>query len=79
MIPPDDPDRLVDAIRELADDPQHARQLGRNGRTRFERHHERAVCCRAWTEMLEGLTRRRRPATAGGTDPDPTDHATTPA
>jgi glycosyltransferase involved in cell wall biosynthesis len=64
VIEPRDADALVNAIRELADDPEHARRLGRNGRAYFQRHHERAVCCRAWTDLLEGLGRKRHAADA---------------
>lgn len=55
VVAHDDPDGLVDAMLQLADDPAHAGRLGRNGRAYFEARAERAVCCRAWTELLESL------------------------
>lgn len=55
VVAPGDAEGLVDGIRALADNPDLARTLGHNGRRFFEGYAERAVCCAAWSELLERL------------------------
>ncbi len=55
VVHPDDPDALVEHIQRMADDTSECERLGTNGRVYMLKHHERAVGCKAWTELIEGL------------------------
>jgi len=55
VIQLNDVDTLVATIRDLADNPAHAAQLGQSGRDYFFKHHEMSVCCGQWAELLESL------------------------
>jgi colanic acid biosynthesis glycosyl transferase WcaI len=55
VIRPGDTDGLVEAIEQLADDPEAARALGQRGREAFLDEHEREVCCALWAYAIAGL------------------------
>ncbi len=56
IVPRGDPapggERLAARIRELADEPDRCRSLGRRARRVFEERFERQVCCGSWEELL---------------------------
>lgn len=45
-------DRLVTALRLLADDPAERRALGDRARDQFESHYDRPILCERWARML---------------------------
>lgn len=64
-IPLGDVDALVQSIEELAADRRQAEILGESGRGYFLEHHERAICCASWAELLDSLAGvSRRPGVA---------------
>jgi glycosyltransferase involved in cell wall biosynthesis len=46
---------LTDAIRQLADRPALAAELGQNGRRGFLRNFESRLCCQLWAELVGEL------------------------
>jgi glycosyltransferase involved in cell wall biosynthesis len=60
FTPPGDPVALAQAIRRLADDPQHAREMGINGRRCVEDHYDRARLSAQLAEIMEAMVRERR-------------------
>jgi putative colanic acid biosynthesis glycosyltransferase WcaI len=66
-----DVDTLVRALRQLASEPQTARDMGQRGRKAFLAHHDKDVCCARWTGMLGDLI--------GGTGPSRPPLVTSPA
>jgi glycosyltransferase involved in cell wall biosynthesis len=60
LVPPGDAQALADAIQQLIDDPQRARQLGEAARrTAFERFSAEAMAA-AYMELYERLLREKR-------------------
>ncbi len=47
-----DPDSLIAQLQWLASDPEHAFELGANGRRAFLDHFEREHCCDGWAALL---------------------------
>jgi colanic acid biosynthesis glycosyl transferase WcaI len=54
VVPPDDPDALVAAIRHLRDHPEVAEQMGARGRRAAEAFYSRKVATREWLALLSG-------------------------
>lgn len=57
-----DPSALAEAVRDLADHPEQAREMGRRGRAYFERRFDRGPCVAA----VERLLCRPAESTGGG-------------
>jgi colanic acid biosynthesis glycosyl transferase WcaI len=55
VIAPGDVTTLANTIRELADNPALARDMGERGRRALQQQHDRAHRCEAWRRMLEEL------------------------
>lgn len=55
---PGDPAKLADAVRELAADPAHARQMGANGRRYIEEHFDRVKLADQLVDLIEKLGKR---------------------
>ncbi len=55
---PGDPAKLADAVRELAADPAHARQMGANGRGYIEDHFDRVKLADQLVNLLEKMAKR---------------------
>jgi glycosyltransferase involved in cell wall biosynthesis len=53
LVPPGDPAALAAAIRELADNPARAEEIGRTGRATYEAHASEAVLGPRWRDLLE--------------------------
>jgi glycosyltransferase involved in cell wall biosynthesis len=53
FVPPGDPAALVTAIRQLATDPDAAKQMGRRGRAYLESHFNRPQLAAAFQALLE--------------------------
>ena len=60
-----DVDGLVRSIEDLARNRQEAEALGESGRAYFLEHHERAICCAAWAELIESLVGIARESSLG--------------
>ncbi len=60
FAPPGDPTALIQAIRQLADDPQRAREMGNNGRRCVEESYDRARLSAQLAEIMEAMARERR-------------------
>lgn len=56
-VSPGDADVLAEAIRSLANNPQEARRLGRNGRNHVEKHFDRRQLSGKMAEIMEDLVR----------------------
>jgi glycosyltransferase involved in cell wall biosynthesis len=54
IVPPEEPARLADAIRELHRHPERHRELGAAGRRHVAEHFDRARILARWTTLLEG-------------------------
>ena len=67
VVPPEDPGALAEAVRKLAENPQLAEELGRNGRRYVEENLSWSALVRDWQLQLEtmqsqkGAARRRGP------------------
>ena len=59
VIPPEDPEELVNAIRELRSDFERCRRMGENGRTFVEGNYDRKVLARKYLGVLEKIRRLR--------------------
>jgi glycosyltransferase involved in cell wall biosynthesis len=46
---------LVEALTQLADDPERAAAMGRRGRAGFLAHHEKTLCCARWSTAIADL------------------------
>ncbi len=57
FVPPEDPERLARAIRQLAADPERRQQLGAAGRRHVETHYSRPVLAQRYLDVLEALRR----------------------
>jgi glycosyltransferase involved in cell wall biosynthesis len=55
---PGDPAKLAEAVRELAANPVHARQMGANGRRYIEEHFARLKLADQLVDLLEKLGNR---------------------
>lgn len=55
---PGDPANLAQAVRELAADPVHARQMGANGRRYIEEHFDRVKLADQLVDLIEKLGNR---------------------
>ncbi len=51
-IEPENDAELADAVRQLANDPEHARALGATGRRFVERHYDRRVLAARYEQLL---------------------------
>lgn len=62
-----DANGLVEALMQLAGDPEMAAKLGERGRDAFLRSHERVECCGQWARLIGDLVTRplRQAQTAG--------------
>jgi glycosyltransferase involved in cell wall biosynthesis len=56
-VPPEDPQALADAIRNLAARPDRGRALGRNGRRYTEQHHSRQAQAQLLAQLLREAAR----------------------
>lgn len=52
VVPPEDPEALVAAVRALAADPEAARAVGQKGRALVEARYDRAVLARRYLDLL---------------------------
>ncbi len=57
-----DVDGLVEALTDLAADPDAAELMGRRGRRAFLAAHERGACCAEWGRVIGDLVPAIRPA-----------------
>jgi glycosyltransferase involved in cell wall biosynthesis len=55
-IPPGDPDALAQAIRNLADQPKQARQMGSRGRQYVEAHFDRSKLADHLAQLMVELS-----------------------
>jgi glycosyltransferase involved in cell wall biosynthesis len=55
FVPPGDPDALADAIRQLAGDPDGAKEMGRNGRRYLEARFDRPIVAGQLDELLKKM------------------------
>jgi glycosyltransferase involved in cell wall biosynthesis len=55
FVPQGDPQALAAAVRRLAQDPQAAKKMGRNGREYVEAHFDRAVLASRLEEVMKAL------------------------
>ena len=55
IVQPGDVDQLENHIRELKLNDELRQTLGHNGRTFFEQHADKEVCCRQWSKLLSSL------------------------
>ena len=59
FVPPGDPQAMADAIRQMADDPARARQMGQNGRRYLEAHFDRPIVAGQLDELLQKMVSER--------------------
>jgi len=57
FVPPGDPGALADAIRQLADDPERARQMGANAREYLLAHFDRLKVAAELDELLRRIVK----------------------
>jgi glycosyltransferase involved in cell wall biosynthesis len=57
LVPPRDPDRLAEAIRQLLDDPESARRLGKAGRARVAERFSAEAMSRRVLEIYDEVLR----------------------
>jgi colanic acid biosynthesis glycosyl transferase WcaI len=57
VVRPGDVIGLVNAITDLADNPERCRVMGENGRTALKQKYDRAHACAAWLQLLEQVAR----------------------
>lgn len=55
---------LVDALTQLAADPEAIRRMGESGLAAFLQQHERGHCCELWSRMLGDLVAAPHPTAA---------------
>ncbi len=60
IIPPENPEELVNAIRELKSDSEKCRKMGENGGAFVEGNYDRRVLARKYLGVLEKIRRLRR-------------------
>jgi colanic acid biosynthesis glycosyl transferase WcaI len=65
VVPPDDPDRFVEAVRALVDDPRGAAAMGRRGRDWVLGAASPAVVAASYERLVEALTAAPAPPTRG--------------
>lgn len=53
IVPPEDPQALAQAIRELSDNPRLANQFGENGRRYVEQHLSWSQLVKSWLQQLQ--------------------------
>lgn len=58
VVPPEDPQRLADAINTLLDQPDLANTMGKNARRRYETHFTPEVMAGAYTTLYQRLLDR---------------------
>lgn len=58
FVPPGDPGALAQAIRQLADHPETAKNMGRNGRSYLEEHFNREKLAGELASLLQRLVKR---------------------
>ena len=59
LVPPGDPQALADALDRLIDDPDHARELGEQGRQHVDDHFSWPVIVQQWREVYDRLAAMR--------------------
>ena len=55
VVPPDDPEALVAAIRKFRNDPSYRERLGRNARAAAETVFDRSIAAAQWSDKLAQL------------------------
>ncbi len=55
VVPPEDPDALADAIRELAADPDRRTDMGHRGRSYVMKHFDRRRLATGYRAILQGM------------------------
>lgn len=58
VVPPEDPQRLAEAINTLLEQPDLARRMGQNARQRYETHFTTEVMASAYTNLYQKLLDR---------------------
>ena len=58
VVPPERPDRLADAVRQLIADPARGAEMGENGRRFVEAHLSWPALTASWLEQLDTLLHR---------------------
>jgi glycosyltransferase involved in cell wall biosynthesis len=58
FVPPGDAEALAEAIRAMADDTQHCREMGLNARRYIEEHFDRARLAEKMAELMEQFQRK---------------------
>ena len=53
VIPPENPEELISAIKELKNDSDRCRRMGQNGRSFVENHYDRKILARKYLTILE--------------------------
>ena len=61
LVPPDEPDKLVESLRWAASHPEELAQMGINGRRYLVQNHSRARCVERIEAVLQTVVGTRRP------------------